>query len=303
VRIVSFLPAATEMVYLLGLEEQLVGRSHECDYPSRVRDKPVLVDAALNLADLTSAEIDAAVAARLASGQSLYRVDADAIRAAAPDLLVTQNLCQVCGPAGNEVSSVLAALPVPPRILWQSPRRFAEVLEAVAALAAATDTADAAAAWISRALERVRAVAAATSSAPRVPVAYLEWLEPLYGGGHWIPQMLAWAGAHDATARDGADSAVVAWEDLRARAPEVVFVAPCGFDAGKAAQLATVLRERPGWNELPAVATGRVYALDANAYFARPGPRLVEGVELLAHLVHPERCAWHGAADAYQRLP
>ena len=122
-RIASFLPAATEMIYLLGLEDQLVGRSHECDYPSRALLKPVLVEASLVLSGLTSAEIDAAVGARLASGQSLYRVDAGKLRAAAPDLLVTQNLCQVCGPAGTEVSRVLATLPVPPRILWQSPRR------------------------------------------------------------------------------------------------------------------------------------------------------------------------------------
>jgi iron complex transport system substrate-binding protein len=290
------------MLYLLGLEEQLVGRSHECDYPSEARLKPVLVEAALDLSGLTSAETDAAVGARLASGQSLYRVDADRLRAAAPDLLVTQNLCQVCGPAGNEVSTVLATLPVPPRILWQSPRRYSEVLEAVRALGLATGRDVAAAAWVEQAEARVRSVAAATAGLPRVRVAYLEWLEPIYGGGHWIPQMLEWAGAHDANSRDGSDSAALAWEDVRAQAPEVLLVAPCGCAATRAAALARVLRERPGWNALPAVTAGRVYALDANAYFARPGPRLVDGVELLAHLVHPERCAWHGAADAYVRL-
>jgi iron complex transport system substrate-binding protein len=135
-----------------------------------------------------------------------------------------------------------------------------------------------------------------------VRVAYLEWLEPIYGGGHWIPQMLEWAGAQDANARDGSDSVPISWEAVIAQRPEVVFVAPCGFDATRAAELSQVLRARPGWDALPAVSTGRVYALDANAYFARPGPRLVDGVELLAHLVHPERCAWHGAAGAFLRL-
>jgi iron complex transport system substrate-binding protein len=258
-RIASFLPAATEMIYLLGLEDQLVGRSHECDYPSRALLKPVLVEASLVLSGLTSAEIDAAVGARLASGQSLYRVDAGKLRAAAPDLLVTQNLCQVCGPAGTEVSRVLATLPVPPRILWQSPRRYSEVLEAVRALGLATGRDVAANAWVAQAEARLRSVGAATAGLPRVRVAYLEWLEPIYGGGHWIPQMLEWAGAQDANARDGSDSVPIPWEDVIAQRPEVVFVAPCGS-------------------------------------------RLVDGVELLAHLVHPEHCAWHGAEDAYVRL-
>ncbi len=300
-RIVSFLPAATEMIYLLGLGDNLVGRSHECDYPTEVQDKPVIVDCALDLSKMSMSEIDAAVTKQIASGKSLYKVDETRLRAAAPNLLVTQNLCQVCGPAGNEVSQVLKTMNAPPKIVWQTPRSFEEVLEAVRTLGKETGTGEKANDWAQRAASQVQEIASTTKRLERVRVSFLEWVDPIYCGGHWIPQMLEWAGAEDRNSRNGADSVRISWEKVRDYRPEVIIVSPCGFKTAKALEQSVMLKQKPGWNDLPAVKQRRVYAVDANAYFARPGPRIVEGVELLAHLAHPEYFAWHGPPDAYRQ--
>jgi len=298
-RIASFLPAATEMIYLLGLGDDLVGRSHECDYPEEARAKQVLVDCALDLSTMTMAQIDVAVSGQLSQGKSLYTVDEAKLRAAAPQLLVTQNLCQVCGPAGNEVTQVLKSMSAAPKIIWQTPRNFDEVFDALRTLGQETGTEAKADEWVQKATARVQAIAAATRAFAKVSVAFLEWVDPIYCGGHWIPQMLEWAGAEDLNSRDGTDSVRIPWERMQGYLPEVILVSPCGFKTPKALAQAALLESKPGWSALPAVRDGRVYAVDANAYFSRPGPRLVEGMELLAHLIHPDRFAWNGPPDAY----
>jgi iron complex transport system substrate-binding protein len=298
-RIVSFLPAATEMLYVLGLGDDLVGRSHECDFPEEVRHKPVIVDCALDLSKMTMAQIDVAVSEQLSQGKSLYKVDESKLRAAAPQLLVTQNLCQVCGPAGNEVSQVIKSMREAPKILWQTPRNFEEVLDAVRVLGNETGTENRAKQWAATAAARIDRIAAATQGLRKTRVAFLEWVDPLYCGGHWIPQMLAWAGAEDANARSGSDSVRIPWQQVLEYQPEVILVSPCGFKTRDALRQAELLKSRPGWLDLPAVQNKRVYAVDANSYFARPGPRLIDGVELLAHLVHPERFSWTGPTNAY----
>jgi len=300
VRIVSFLPAATEMIYLLGLADELVGRSHECDFPEEVKLKPVIVDCALDLSGMAMRQIDAAVSTQLAAGKSLYAVDEARLRAAAPNLLVTQNLCQVCGPAGNEVSQVIRAMSDAPKIVWQSPRNFEEMLDALRTLGRETGTEDKALEWSAAATARIGRISAATRTLPKIRVSFLEWVDPIYCGGHWIPQMLAWAGAEDNNSRAGADSVRISWKQVFDYAPEVIVVSPCGFKTHDALAQAALLKAQAGWNDLPAVKNRRVYAVDANAYFARPGPRLVDGVELLAHLAHPEHFSWPGPADAYR---
>ncbi len=302
-RIASFLPAATEMVYLLGLEDYLVGVSHECDYPPQAKTKPVLVDCALDLSRMTMKEIDEAVTKRIASGKSLYSVDEEKLRRAAPTLLITQNLCQVCGPAGNEVSQVMKTLRPVPEILWQTPRNFEEVLKAYQELGWMTGRLEAANGWIAQAREKIKNIAAKSAAYPRkTRVSFIEWVDPIYCGGHWIPQMLGWAGGEDCNAKDGTDSVKIPWERVRDYQPEVIIVSPCGFNLDKALEQSLSLVERPGWSDLPAVKRGRVFAVDANSYFARPGPRVVEGVELLAHLIHPEDFPWRGLANAYCRV-
>jgi iron complex transport system substrate-binding protein len=302
-RIVSFLPAATEMVYLLGLGDDLVGRSHECDYPEEVKLKPVIVDCALDLSSMTMDQIDAAVSMQLSAGKSLYVVDEFKLRAAAPQLLVTQNLCQVCGPAGNEVSQVINAMSDAPKIVWQTPRNFEEMVDAVRALGHETGTADKAAEWSAAAAARIAQISNATRALRKVRVSFLEWVDPIYCGGHWIPQMLDWAGAEDINSRGGADSVRISWEQVTEYQPEVIVVSPCGFKSHDALAQATLLQQRAGWADLPAVRSNKVYAVDANAYFARPGPRLVDGVELLAHLMRPDHFSWTGPADAYRAMP
>jgi iron complex transport system substrate-binding protein len=299
VRIVSFLPAATEMIYLLGLADELVGRSHECDFPEEVKLKPVIVDCALDLSGMAMRQIDVAVSTQLAAGKSLYAVDAAKLRAAAPNLLVTQNLCQVCGPAGNEVSQVIHAMSDAPKIVWQSPRNFEEMLDALRTLGRETGTEDKALEWSAAATARIGRISAATRTLPKIRVSFLEWVDPIYCGGHWIPQMLAWAGAEDNNSRAGADSVRIGWKQVLDYAPEVIVVSPCGFKTHDALAQAALLKAQAGWKDLPAVKNRRVYAVDANAYFARPGPRLVDGVELLAHLAHPEHFSWPGRVDAY----
>ena len=298
-RIVSFLPAATEMIYLLGLGDDLVGRTFECNYPPEVVEKPVVVDCAIDLAGRSPQQIDAAVGQQLAAGKSLYSVDEGRLIALAPDLLVTQNLCQVCAVAGCEVSQVLESMVRAPKIIWQTPRTFDDVLDQVRILGRETGTEAKAEAWLETARARTQCIAAATQALPTVRVAFLEWIDPLFCAGHWIPQMLEWAGALDANSRRGTDSVRVAWQQIVDFRPEVVVVAPCGFKTRQSLEQAQHLVRKPGWAELPAVTARRVYAVDANAYFARPGPRLIEGVELLAHLIHPEMFEWRGPADAY----
>ena len=302
-RIASFLPAATEMVYLLGLGDQLVGVTHECDYPPQAKTKPVLVDCALDFSGMTTRQIDDAVTLRVGSGQSLYAVNEEQLRRAAPTLLITQNLCQVCGPAGNEASQVLKTLRPAPDILWQTPKSFEDVLEAYQELGRRTGRLEAAQEWIAAAREKVKNIASKSAQYQcKTRVAFIEWVDPIYCGGHWIPQMLDWAGAEDRNSRHGTDSVRIPWERVVEYQPEVVIVSPCGFTTDKALEQSIKLMKRPGWNDLPAVKQGKVFAVDANAYFARPGPRIVEGVELLAHLIHPEDFHWTGSADAYRRV-
>jgi len=301
-RIVSFLPSATEMACALGLGDRLMGIMHECDYPPEVSAKPIVVRSVLPIETMSQAEIDVAVSDRLKRGLSLYQVDEPVIREIAPDLILTQDLCQVCAPSGNEVSQLLKELPNKPRILWQTPKTIGEIFDAMRELGEATGRAAEAEAFVRNGRARLDAIAAATRDlANRPRVFCMEWTDPIYCCGHWVPEMVRIAGGRDDLGRDGADSVRVSWEDVRSYAPDVVIVMPCGFDLEKTVAESDRLSAYEGWHDLPAVRSGRVYAVDANSYFARPGPRVVEGTELLAHLIHPDRFAWNGPL-AFQAL-
>ena len=311
-RIVSFLPSATEMVCTLGLGDCLVGVTHECDYPPEVKSKTVVVRNVLPIETMSQTEIDRAVAERLRDGQSLYQIDEKLLALLAPDLILTQNLCQVCAPSGNEVSEVLKILPKAPEILWMTPQSLAEIFENLRDLGAATGRLSQAEAIIrdGRArLEKLTEAASKLSHRPRVFC--MEWLDPVYTCGHWVPEMVKIAGGVDNLGRAGGDSVRVSWEELAEWAPEVLIIMPCGFNLQ---QIMKQLWQHFGpyssattqhsslFFDLPAVHENRVYAVDANSYFARPGPRVVEGTELLAHLIHPEAFPWDGPASAYQRV-
>lgn len=302
-RIVSFLPSATEMAFALGLGDQLVGVTHECDYPPAAKTKPVVVRAALPMETMSPREIDAAVAARIGAGQSLYEVDERLLARLAPTHILTQALCQVCAPSGNEITQALAALPLNPQVVWFTPHCLADIFDNLRQLGAATGRISHAEELIATCRTRLGKVSDITKTVAYQPRVFcLEWIDPYYCCGHWVPEMVELAGGRDPLGCKGQDSVRVSWESISAYAPEILIVSPCGFGTEAAAEQAARLLKQPGWGNLPAVRGNRVFAVDANSYFARPGPRVVEGVELLAHLIHPELFEWSGAGDAFRRI-
>lgn len=302
-QIVSFLPSATEMACALGLSEQLVGITHECDYPPEVRGKAIVVRKALPIETMSQREIDIAVSQRMREGRSLYEVDEKLLQELAPDLILTQDLCQVCAPSGNEVSQALNLLPKKPQILWLTPNSLEEIFANLRELGEATSHIKEAEELIAAGRARLKKIEAVTRNlSDRPRVFCMEWLDPVYGSGHWVPEMVKIAGGLDALSQEGADSVRIPWDEVVEWKPEVLIVTPCGFDLEQTVEQSRQLFTYPGWSTLPAVRNGRVYAVDANSYFARPGPRVVDGTELLAHLLHPELFSWNGSKSAYQRL-
>lgn len=302
-RIVSFLPSATEMVYALGLGDRLMGVSHECDYPPEAKTKPVVVRAVLPVERMSQSDIDVAVTQRLRAGLSLYQIEERLIRDIAPDLILTQDLCQVCAPSGNEVSQLLTTLPIKPRVLSMTPKSLDGIFSNLQDLGEATGTSARAQELICAAQARLARIAAKTRHISHHPRVFcMEWIDPPYCSGHWVPEMVRLAGGTDELGRRGTDSVRIAWEDVLRWAPEALIVMPCGFDLEKAATQARALFSYPSWSNIPAVRAGRVYAVNANSYFARPGPRVVDGTELLAHLLHPTLFDWIASKRAFQRL-
>jgi len=275
-RIVSFLPAATEIAHALGAGDNLVGRSHECDFPADVRQLPIVSRPALSLDGLTQSAIDDAVTARMRTGESLYVVDERLLNDLAPDVVLTQDLCQVCAPSGNELTRALASMPSRPSVVYLTPRTLAEIDENILAVGDAIGRASEARALVDRIrarLDRLRDDGRRVARPPRV--SFLEWTDPLFCAGHWVPEMIEIAGGVDRLGRPGGDSVRISWDDVREWAPEIVIVAPCGFGLEEAERLA---------RELPPIPGARIVPVDANAYFARPGPRYVDGIELLSRI-------------------
>lgn len=301
-RIVSFLPSATEMVCALGLADRLVGVTHECDYPPEIRGRPVVIRPAVPMDGLTPEEVDRQVSQRLRRGESLYQADEEMLRKLDPDLILTQDLCQVCAPSGNELSQVLRALPRPPKVLWQTPHNLEEVFGCLLELGEATGKSKEARALVEQGRARLDRVRARVAGLPRPRVFMMEWVDPVYCAGHWVPEMIDLAGGEDRLGRKGAFSVRVPWEEVVRWAPEVLVLAPCSVPLPQAVEQWQRLRGRPGTDKLPAVRNGQVVAVASSSYFARPGPRVVPGVELLAHLFHPSEVPWDGPTGAFVRL-
>jgi iron complex transport system substrate-binding protein len=298
-RIISFLPAATEMAYALGLGKELVGVTHECDFPLLARTKPIVVRNTLALEKMTMKEIDLAVSECIGSGRSLYQVDEGLLEKLAPTHILTQALCQVCAPSGNEITRALNALPSKPEIVWFTPHCLKDIFDNLRQLGQLTGHLAKAEDLIASADHRLQKTGELVRNEPRLRVLCLEWTDPYYCCGHWLPEMVDIAGGADALGQKGADSVRISWSEIASWSPEVLIVSPCGFGTEKAVELTKRLLGQPGWSDLPAVRHQRVFAVDANAYFARPGPRVVEGVELLAHLIHPEICSWDGPTNSF----
>ena len=292
-RIVSFLPAATEIVDALGAGAELVGRSHECDFPAGVERLPVVSRPALALEGASPGEIDVMVAERLRQGESLYQVDELLLRELKPDLILTQDLCQVCAPSGNELVRAVRDLPGNPKVLRLTPRSVAEIEANILEVGEAIGRKPAAERLVAEQRARIEKVRSAVAGAPVRRVVFLEWIEPFFSAGHWTPEMIALAGGTDPLGRPGEDSVRVSWADVLESEPEILIVAPCGYRLARAVDLGSTL---------PSVSGAQVYAVDANAYFARPGPRVAEGVELLAHLFHPRKVSWKSSSRPWEEI-
>jgi iron complex transport system substrate-binding protein len=282
-RIVSLVPSATEMLFALGLGPDLIAVTHECDYPRAALELPKITRDVLP-AGLSSAEIDAAVKEHTLAGESIYELDTKTLADLRPDLIVTQALCSVCAVSYDDVRQLAQRLDPRPEVISLDPRTVGEVLGDARTLAEATDRKDAAVDLVQDAsarIDRVRVAVRRAASRPRV--AALEWLDPPFAAGHWTPQLIEYAGGDDVLGFAGEHSEEVAWEAVREAQPDVVIVMPCGFDAEIAHREAEMHRD-----QLAAVGAGKVVAVDAASYFSRPGPRIVDGLELLAHILHPD---------------
>jgi iron complex transport system substrate-binding protein len=302
-RLISFLPAATEMACALGMEEQLVGVSHECDFPASVQKKQIVVRCSLPTETMTLGEIDIAVAECIRSGRSLYEVDQAMVESLAPTHILTQTLCEVCAPSTGEVARALKVLPSQPHILWFTPHCMADIFDNLRELGSDTDHLPAAEELIGLLRARLQRISDIVKKAVQRPRVFcLEWIDPYYCCGHWVPEMVELAGGQDALGRKGVDSVRTSWDEIARWSPEILIVSPCGFGLERAVAQTKQLLQKPGWSDLPAVRNQRVFAVNANAYFARPGPRVVDGVELLAHLFHPDLCGWDGPEDAFERV-
>jgi iron complex transport system substrate-binding protein len=281
-RIVSLVPSATEMLFALGVGPDVIAVTHECDYPEAAKELPKITRDVLP-PGLSAAEIDAAVKERTLAGQSIYELDIEALQDLRPDLIVTQALCSVCAVSYDDVREVAEEIDSHPQVIALDPHTVGEVLSDAGTLAQATDQRDAAVELVRDAGARIDRVRVATRRVKRPRVAALEWLDPPFAAGHWTPQMIDYAGGEDVIGFAGEPSEERSWAVLAAVQPDVVIVMPCGYNAEIAHREAEMHRDQLG-----ALGAGEVVAVDAASYFSRPGPRLVEGLELLAHIIHPE---------------
>jgi iron complex transport system substrate-binding protein len=286
-RIVSLLPSATEILFALGFDREIVGVSHECDFPPQARAKPVVIHSRLPH-DASPAEIDGLVREYVHRGESLYAADTEVLEALAPDLIITQDLCHVCAASPDDLATALARFDRRPEVLCLNPQDLGDVWRDILLVGEETCRGPQAEAL----LEKIGAHFGVLEqqldpSAARPRVAFLEWLQPFYVGGHWVPEMIHVAGGQDVFGKVGTPSFRVALQDVVEAAPEILLIAPCGYSAQQARNEYCSMDFPEQWNAMPAVRSGRVYALKANSYFSRPGPRLITGIEALAKLFQP----------------
>jgi iron complex transport system substrate-binding protein len=297
-RIASLVPSATEMLFALGLGDSVVAVTHECDFPPRTQSRTRLTRSVIP-EGLPPGEVDAAVRALTGEGRALYDLDEAALARLDVDLIVTQALCAVCAVSYDDVRAVAARLPSAPGVISLDPETLSEVIADVITLGDATSSQDEAAQLRAHLERRIDAVAAAVAGAPRPRVAALEWLDPPFAGGHWVPEMIELAGGVDVLGEPGRRSRTVSWPEVAEARPEVVVAMPCGLYADEALEQALDYRD-----ELDALGAERTVAVDAAASFSRPGPRLAEGLELLAHILHPglvaapDAIAWRPVSGA-----
>jgi iron complex transport system substrate-binding protein len=284
-RIISLVPNGTEILFALGAGDLVVGVSHECDYPAEARTRPVLTGSALT-PGMSAAEVDAAVSSQVGSGLSLYTLDEARIADLAPDVIVTQQLCPVCAVSTEQVDGAVRPLPRCPELVSLDPQTIGQVFADIRRVGEVTGKTAEAEALLAGLEQRLAAVRTAVAGRPRPRALALEWLDPPFAGGHWVPEMIDLAGGIDVIARPGGHSERLTWSQVAAADPDVIVVMPCGFDEAGAREQIGTIADLPEWRSLRAVRGGHVHPVDANGCFSRPGPRLVDGIERLARIFH-----------------
>jgi iron complex transport system substrate-binding protein len=288
VKIISLLPSATEIVFALGLGDSLEGVTHECDYPAEARDKPVVMRPSLPPGPLSSREIDAAVRAKMNAREPLYVLDRALIQRVQPDVILTQDLCRVCAIASGEVEDALADLGVDAKVLSLDPNTLDEIFVSIEAVGKLLEREEQAKELTESLRARVETVKKTALRLPTIRTLALEWFDPPFGGGHWIPEMVELAGGTNLLTEKGKPSTTVTWRQIRDATPEVVVFMPCGYYLDEAEEEGARLFGNPEFADTPAARERNVFAVDATSYFSRPGPRIVDGLEILAWAIHPE---------------
>jgi iron complex transport system substrate-binding protein len=291
-RVVSLLPAATEIVGALGLMDRLVGVSHECDFPPAANEKPRVTRCEIHAAGLPSGEVDRWVRETLAATGSLYTLDEPLLRRLQPDVILTQRLCDVCAVGYGTVAALAATLPGPPRVVNLEPSCLADIFGDIRRVAAVLGVPARGEGLVASLMERVEVVRSRAARAGYRPRCFLmEWIDPPFCSGHWAPELVGIAGGVDPLGRKGQDSSRILWESVLEAQPEVIVLACCGYRVERTLRDLPILRGYPGWVDLPAVRSERVYAVNGSAYISRPGPRVVDSLEILAEVLHPEMFA------------
>jgi len=288
-RICSFLPSTTEIICELGLADNLIGITHECDFPEAVNSKERVIMSSIDHKTMSSKEIDDLVTENSKNGKSTYLVDKDKLKAANPDIIFTQGLCEVCAVSGNQVLEAARVLENRPEIISLEPGTVDEVLESIVTIGNATGKSEQAGelvASLKKRIDIIRNVSVRERDKPRVFC--LEWLEPPFVAGHWVPDMVEIAGGDNGLRSKGEQSVKVEWDDILDFAPHYIFVMPCGFNIDKTINEIDAVTSNSIWHQTPASQKGNVYLVDANSYFSRPGPRIVDGIEIIARTIHPD---------------
>jgi iron complex transport system substrate-binding protein len=301
VQICSLLPSATEILYALGLGDAVVGVTHECDFPPEAAKKPPLIRPRVDPQALPGV-IDRQVTDLLSRGESIYSVDADMLASLAPDLIITQDLCHVCAASPDDLATALTRFSKRPKILSLTPHSLADVWDDIRRVGEATGRRRDAQGLAMCLEQKVAAVEMKVANARRPRVLCLEWMDPFCIGGHWVPEMVAKAGGEDVLGRSGEPSFRATSEQIADTNAEIIVVMPCGYSSGRATAEFNFKELPSSWDKLPAIHNRRVFAVDANSYFSRPGPRLSDGVELLAHLFHPDVVPLNVPGEAFQKL-
>ena len=288
-RIVSLLPSATEIVYSLGAQDRLFGVTYACDFPPSAMGKPIVVRSRIQAASTSSGEIDGAVKESISANEPIFSIDMDAMAEAQPDLILTQGLCEVCAVPSTQVDEAVERLAVKPQILSLDPHSLSDLLNDIVKVGEAIGEGTKAKELVgSLELRRDRVASTAAAAETKPTVACLEWLDPLMTAGHWVPEMVNLAGGKDCFGTKGQPSFKIDWSQILEAQPAVIVAMPCGFDVRRGISEIPLLTDHEGWNSLPAAMSDSLFVVDGGAYFSRSGPRLLDGLELMAEILHPE---------------